>query len=154
MKGLFELIRTYSSDNAIMPVIAVISLVATLLIYIFLKKKWIKYAVNGLIAFVGAIMMFTGYKSMLEASGLEMIINATKVLTFGLVGLMFSVILDILDSLSKLFKKNKIVKIQNKKIDNKTKKLTNTSKKKFKTKKTNLNDETKLINLKNIEKNQ
>ena len=52
-------------------------------------------------------MMFSGYKNMLETAGLNMIINATKVLTFGIVGFLFALILGIIDSLAKIFKRDK-----------------------------------------------
>ena len=107
MKSLLELISKYSSENSIMPIIALGAIIFVILLYVLIKEKWVKYVVTFIIVIIGSVMMFSGYKNMLETAGLNMIINATKVLTFGIVGFLFALILGIIDSLAKIFKRDK-----------------------------------------------
>ena len=107
MKSLLELISKYSSENSIMPIIALAAIILVIVLYVLVKPKWVKYTVTFIIVIIGSVMMFSGYKNMLETAGLTMIINATKVLTFGIVGFLFALILGIIDSLAKIFKRDK-----------------------------------------------
>ncbi|MFL8951945.1 hypothetical protein ACWOAQ_02975 [Helcococcus kunzii] len=107
MKSLFELISKHTQSNAVIPLIALASIVLIIVIYITVKQKWIKYAFSGVVFVIGLIVFFAGYNSLLQQSGLNSIVFGTKVIVFGSIGLMFSAILDILDSLSKMFPKNK-----------------------------------------------
>lgn len=107
MKSLLELISKYSSENSIMPIIALAAIILVIVLYVLVKPKWVKYTVTFIIVIIGSVMMFSGYKNMLETAGLNMIINATKVLTFGIVGFLFALILGIIDSLAKIFKRDK-----------------------------------------------
>lgn len=107
MKSLLELISKYSGENSIMPMIALGAIIFVILLYVLIKEKWVKYVVTFIIVIIGSVMMFSGYKNMLETAGLNMIINATKVLTFGIVGFLFALILGIIDSLAKIFKRDK-----------------------------------------------
>lgn len=107
MKSLFELISKHTQSNAVIPLIALASIVLIIVIYITVKQKWIKYAFSGVVFVIGLIVFFAGYNSLLQQSGLNSIVFGTKVIVFGSIGLMFSAILDILDSLSKMFSKNK-----------------------------------------------
>lgn len=119
MRQLLDLISTHSNVNSIMPVITLISIAAVLFIYVLIKPKSVKYVVTLIIIAVGAIMMFTGYENMLDESGLALIITASKVLLFGIVGLLFSCILDILDSLFRMFSKPIKKSRENKEINKK-----------------------------------
>lgn len=107
MKSLFELISKHTKSNAIIPIIALAAIVLIIVLYITVKKKWVKYAISGGILLIGLIIFYNGYNKLLLKSGLDSIVLATKIIVFGGVGLMFSAVLDILDSLSKIFSKNR-----------------------------------------------
>lgn len=107
MKSLFELISKHTKSNAIIPIIALAAIVLIIVLYITVEKKWVKYAISGGILLIGLIIFYNGYNKLLLKSGLDSIVLATKIIVFGGVGLMFSAILDILDSLSKMFSKNR-----------------------------------------------
>ena len=106
MRSLLDLISKHTDANAIIPVIAIASIIFTIVVYLLLKPKWMKYAIHGVLFFVGGIMFLKGYFDMLQPSGLSLILFSTKVLVFSIIGILFSAILDTLDSLLGSFKKN------------------------------------------------
>lgn len=112
MKSLLEVIGKYSESNSIIPIIGLISLIVIFILHSVIKYKFVKYIVSVLAAIVGFIMFYIGYKNMLAPQGLDTIINAAKVLTFGIVGLLFSMILDLIDSLSNIFRLKKKQKVK------------------------------------------
>lgn len=110
MRSIFDLITKNGTSNTIIPIIALTSIFCIILIYALVKSKWIKYAFSSGILIIGIIFFFSGYQSIIKDAGLEIISLSVKILTFGLIGLMTSVIFDIIDSLAGMFKKNKRVK--------------------------------------------
>lgn len=112
MSSLLDIISEHSQANSIVPIIAIFSIIFTVIIYAIFRQKWIKYIVASAIIIVGLIMFYYGYKTMLETVGLDMIITASKVLVFGIVSLAFSLILEIFDSFADIFKNKKKQKIK------------------------------------------
>lgn len=107
MESLLELILQHSKDNSIVPLIAIAAVIFIILIYVFVKQKWVKYILSTAVLIVGGMIFFRGYQTMLDTVGLELMITGTKVLVFGIVAFAFSIIMDILDSLSNIFKSKK-----------------------------------------------
>lgn len=110
MKSIFQLLGKYKSDITIVPIFAIIAIVVTVFLYIFIKKKYVKYILHILAIIVGFVLLFRGYQDILEESGINSIKTAIKILAFGGVGFLFSAVLDLLDSLSGMFRKNKVQK--------------------------------------------
>ncbi|MFM1536316.1 hypothetical protein ABGF25_06620 [Helcococcus ovis] len=108
MRSILKLISKYGSANSIIPILVIVSIVATILIYSFIKNKKIKYYINLAIFVVGIILFINGYIFLLNSTGLALLKLGTEVITFGIVGIMFAFILDILDSLGGIFKKKKL----------------------------------------------
>ena len=124
MKSLLELISQHSDANSMIPLIGIASVITIILIYSFIKIRWVKYLISIVALIIGSVIFYRGYETMLEPIGLELIITGTKVLVFGIVAFAFSLIMDILDSLAKMFKgdmkkkKEKSKKDSSKKNDN------------------------------------
>lgn len=106
MKSLFNIISENSGATAIIPIIAIISIITIILLNVLTKKKWLKYAVSSFILLVGLIFLFIGARSILQKSGLNSIETSIKIITFAVVGLLSSMILDVGGL---LLNKNKIV---------------------------------------------
>lgn len=107
MRSLFELISQHSDANSMIPLIAIAAVITIIVIYSFVKIKWVKYIVSVVFLIIGFVIFYRGYQKVLQPIGLDLIITATKVLVFGIVAFIFSLIMDILDSLAKIFKKDK-----------------------------------------------
>ena len=142
MRSLLELISQHSDANAIVPLIAIVAVIVIILIYSFVKPKWVKYLVSAISLVIGLTIFFRGYKTMLEPAGLSLIIAGTKFLVFGIVALSFSLIMDILDSLAVLFKKNESGKKDKNKKKDKTEKDLDIDKEETKLIKNKINEET------------
>lgn len=104
MRSLLELISQHSDANSIIPLIAIAAVITIIVIYSFVKVKWVKYLLSVVVLIVGSVIFYRGYKTMLQPIGLDLMITGTKVLVFGIVAFTFSLIMDILDSLAKVFK--------------------------------------------------
>lgn len=123
MRSLLELILQHTKDNSIVPLIAIAAVIFIILIYVFVKQKWVKYILSTAVLIVGGMIFFRGYQTMLDTVGLELMITGTKVLVFGIVAFAFSIIMDILDSLSNIFKNKKKENKEAKKKKNKKNKI-------------------------------
>lgn len=127
MRSLLELISQHSDANSMIPLIGIAAVITIIVIYSFIKAKWVKYIISIVALFIGSVIFYRGYETMLEPIGLELIITGTKVLVFGIVAFAFSLVMDILDSLAKIFKsdikkkKEKNKKVVSKKNDKETK---------------------------------
>lgn len=127
MRSLLELISQHSDANSMIPLIGIAAVITIIVIYSFIKAKWVKYIISIVVLFIGSVIFYRGYETMLEPIGLELIITGTKVLVFGIVAFAFSLVMDILDSLAKIFKsdikkkKEKNKKVVSKKNDKETK---------------------------------
>ncbi|MFM1515368.1 hypothetical protein ABGF49_03630 [Helcococcus ovis] len=108
MRSILKLISKYGSSNSIIPILVIVSIIATILVYSFIKNKKMKYYINLAIFIVGVILFINGYIFLLNTTGLAMLKIGSEVITFGIVGIMFAFILDILDSLGGIFKKKTV----------------------------------------------
>ncbi|MGF0039935.1 hypothetical protein ACQRBF_04040 [Peptoniphilaceae bacterium SGI.131] len=110
MRSIFELISKYKGDTVSIPLIALAAIIVIMLVYIFVKNKFIKYIIPIVTLIVGLVFLIRGYMAILTATGLSMLSTSIKILSFAGVALLFSFILDILDSLATMFKskKNKV----------------------------------------------
>lgn len=117
MRSIFELISKYKGDTVSIPLIALAAIIVIMLVYIFVKNKFIKYIIPIVALVVGLVFLIRGYMAILTATGLSMLSTSIKILSFAGVALLFSFILDILDSLATMFKskKNKVGKTVSKK---------------------------------------
>lgn len=108
MRSILKLISKYGSTNSIIPILVIFSIVVTILIYSFIKNKKMKYYINLAIFVLGIILFVNGYIFLLNSTGLALLKLGTEAITFGMVGIMFALILDILDSLGGIFKKKTV----------------------------------------------
>lgn len=108
MRSILQLISKYGSANSIIPILVIASIVVTILLYSFIKNKKMKYYVNLIIFVFGLILFINGYIFLLSSTGLVLLKLGTEIITFGLVGILFAFILDILDSLGGIFKKKTV----------------------------------------------
>lgn len=107
MRSLLDLISKHSESNSIIPIIGIASIIFTIILYVLIKIRWVKYIINLVVFIIGGVIFYNGYETMLKQEGLDMLILGSKFIVFGTVGIFFSAILDILDSLANIFKKNK-----------------------------------------------
>lgn len=107
MRSIFELISKYKGDTVSIPLIALAAIIVIMFVYIFVKNKFIKYIIPIVALVVGLVFLIRGYMAILTATGLSMLSASIKILSFAGVALLFSFILDILDSLATMFKSKK-----------------------------------------------
>lgn len=120
MRSLLNLITEHSEANSMIPIIAMAAVIFTIIIYVILKPKWIKYLLSIAVIVVGGVILYNGYLDLIQPSGLDDVTLGTKVLVFGIVSFLFSIILDILDSMANMFKRKKINKKKDEQVEDKT----------------------------------
>ncbi len=100
MKSLFKIIADYKSSLVSIPVMAVIAIALTLVVYMFFNKKRIyKYLMGFAAVILGFIFLLQGYRLIIEPVGLSLINKAVLLEVFGWVNIFFALILDIFDSI-------------------------------------------------------
>lgn len=104
MRSILTLLGKYKQEVIIIPVIAIAAIIVTLIFYMIIKKKSLKYVVFSFFVMVGFIYLYIGYSKILEG-GLPNIKTSVKLFVFGGVGILMSLFLDIMDSLLGMFKK-------------------------------------------------
>lgn len=104
MRSILTLLGKYKQEVIIIPVIAIAAIIVTLIFYMIIKKKSLKYVVFSFFVMVGFIYLYIGYSKILEG-GLPNIKTSVKLFVFGGVGILMSLFLDIMDSLFGMFKK-------------------------------------------------
>ena len=66
MKSILDLIKDYSGANSLVPIVAVVAIIVTVIIYTTLKNKKLSYILSLVVTLVGLVIMFIGYKNVLD----------------------------------------------------------------------------------------
>lgn len=111
MKSILDLIKDYSGANSLVPIVAVVAIIVTVIIYTTLKNKKLSYGFSVIVTLVGLVIMFMGYKNVLLKAGLKIISLGVLVTVYGSISLISNMILSLFDSigynLKNLFKGKK-----------------------------------------------
>lgn len=104
MKSILDLIKNYSGANSLVPIVAVVAIIVTVIIYTTLKSKKLSYVLSLVVTLVGLVIMFIGYKNVLLKAGLKIISLGVLVTVYGSISLISNIILSLFDSIGYNFK--------------------------------------------------
>ena len=104
MKSILDLIKDYSGANSLVPIVAVVAIIVTVIIYTTLKSKKLSYILSLVVTLVGLVIMFIGYKNVLLKAGLKIISLGVLVTVYGSISLISNIILSLFDSIGYNFK--------------------------------------------------
>ena len=104
MKSILDLIKDYSGANSLVPIVAVVAIIVTVIIYTTLKNKKLSYGLSLVIILVGAIIIIIGYKNILLKAGLKIVSLGILVGSYGAISLITNMILSVFDSMGYNFK--------------------------------------------------
>lgn len=104
MKSILDLIKNYSGANSLVPIVAVVAIIVTVIIYTTLKSKKLSYILSLVVTLVGLVIMFIGYKNVLLKAGLKIISLGVLVTVYGSISLISNIILSLFDSIGYNFK--------------------------------------------------
>lgn len=104
MKSILDLIKDYSGANSLVPIVAVVAIIVTVIIYTTLKNKKLSYILSLVVTLVGLVIMFIGYKNVLLKAGLKIISLGVLVTVYGSISLISNIILSLFDSIGYNFK--------------------------------------------------
>ena len=104
MKSILDLIKDYSGANSLVPIVAVVAIIVTVIIYTTLKSKKLSYVLSLVVTLVGLVIMFIGYKNVLLKAGLKIISLGVLVTVYGSISLISNIILSLFDSIGYNFK--------------------------------------------------
>ena len=104
MKSILDLIKNYSGANSLVPIVAVVAIIVTVIIYTTLKSKKLSYVLSLVVTLVGLVIMFIGYNNVLLKAGLKIISLGVLVTVYGSISLISNIILSLFDSIGYNFK--------------------------------------------------
>lgn len=104
MKSILDLIKDYSGANSLVPIVALVAIIVTVIIHSTLKNKKLSYGLSLVIILVGAIIIIIGYKNILLKAGLKIVSLGILVGSYGAISLITNMILSVFDSMGYNFK--------------------------------------------------
>lgn len=104
MKSILDLIKDYSGANSLVPIVALVAIIVTVIIHSTLKNKKLSYGLSLVIILVGAIIIIIGYKNILLKAGLKIVSLGILVGSYGAISLITNMILSVFDSMGYSFK--------------------------------------------------
>ncbi|WP_297376561.1 hypothetical protein [uncultured Helcococcus sp.] len=99
MKSILDLIKDYSGANSLVPIVALVAIIVTVILHTTLKNKKLSYGLSLVIILVGAVILVIGYKNILMKAGLNIISLGILVGVYGAISLITNMILSVFDSM-------------------------------------------------------